>query len=152
TERDIWILEALAKMRFLTTSQLAKLYFNGSPWYPNKRLRRLLDAGLVKAWVRNLAEENIYSITRSGLAAGENRDETSALTKIPYRLDENLAHLLAINDVRTALAVALPESNAEILWWRSDWELRSHGRERIIPDGLFVIKWNGVKDQAYALE
>src|SRR5688572_18758264 len=108
-ERDLWLLEGLAKMRFLTTSQLSKLYFNGSRWYPNKRLRNLLDAGLVKVWVRNVAEENVYSITRSGFAAIN--DPNAVLpqgTKMPYRLDENLTHLLAINDVRTSLAVSLP--------------------------------------------
>jgi hypothetical protein len=50
------------------------------------------------------------------------------------------------------LAVSLPEGNAEILWWRSDWELRSHGRERVIPDSIFLVKWHGLKDQVYALE
>ena len=71
SERDLWLLEGLAKMRFLTTSQISKLYFNGARWYPQKRLRNLFDAGLVKTWVRSLAEENIYSITRRGLAAIE---------------------------------------------------------------------------------
>jgi hypothetical protein len=37
-------------------------------------------------------------------------------------------------------------------WWHSDWDLRSHGRERIIPDGLFLIKWQELKEQVYALE
>jgi hypothetical protein len=153
TTRDLWLLEGLAKMRFLTTSQLAKLYFNGSRWSANKRLRKLLDASHLKAWVRNLSEENIYSITRNGLSAVENGNISLPLeTKIPYGLDGNLEHLLTINDVRTSLALDLPQANGEIAWWRSDWELRSHGRERIIPDGLFLIKWHGLKEQAYALE
>jgi hypothetical protein len=153
TTRDLWLLEGLAKMRFLTTGQLAKIYFNGSRWSANKRLRKLLDGGHIKAWVRNLSEENVYSITRNGLLAVENGNVSLPLeTKIPYSLDGNLEHLLTINDVRTSLALDLPEANGQILWWRSDWELRSHGRERIIPDGLFLIKWHGLKDQAYALE
>ncbi len=151
-ERDLWILEGLAKMRFLTTGQITRLYFNGSPWYPNKRLRNLLDEGLVKTWVRNLAEENIYSITRSGVAALRSRNDVHPQFKIPYRLDENLTHLLVINEVRTAFAVTLPDANAEIAWWRSDWELRAKGKEKIIPDSLFVINWHGLKEQAYALE
>src|SRR5262249_8079348 len=121
TDRDLWLLEGLAKMRFLTTGQLAKVYFNASRWYANKRLRNLLDAGFVKAWVRNLAEENIYSITRSGVASVEDRDAISRREiKLPYGLDENLKHLLAINDVRTSLAISLPEVGGEILWWLSD--------------------------------
>jgi hypothetical protein len=152
TERDLWLLEGLAKMRFLTTGQLARLYFNGSHWSANKRLRKLLDAGLLNVWVRSLSEENIYSITKNGLGTLEDQNGERPKVKIPYGLDENLSHLLAINDVRASLASNLPEANAEIIWWRSDWELRAHGRERIIPDGLFLIKWHGIRDQAYALE
>src|SRR5262245_25339557 len=127
-ERDLWILEGIAQMRFLRTSQLSKLYFNGSRWYANKRLRNLLDAGLVKVWVRNLAEENIYSITPSGLNAIRHRTRGISEVKISYRLDENLEHLVNINEVRISLALSLPQLGAEISWWRSDWELRSHGR------------------------
>jgi hypothetical protein len=153
TERDLWLLEALAKMRFLTTGQLARLYFSGSRWSANKRLRKLLDAGHLKAWVRSLSEENVYSITKNGFSVIENEKLIVPIeAKIPYSLDGNLEHLLIINDVRTSLALDLPQANGEILWWRSDWELRSHGRERIIPDGLFLIKWHGQKEQAYALE
>src|SRR5262245_21823763 len=43
-ERDYWILEALTKMRFMTTSQLSRLYFESSRCATNKCMRRLLDA------------------------------------------------------------------------------------------------------------
>src|SRR5262245_5005301 len=153
TERDLWILEASAKMRFATTSQLAALFFEGSRWSANKRLRKLLDSGLLNVWVRSLTEENIYSITKRGLAAIEDENFTlSYETKTLRGLDENLNHLLAINDIRTSLVMTLPKAGGEIAWWRSDWELRSHGRERIIPDGLFLIEWQGLKEQPYALE
>lgn len=153
TDRDLWILEALAKMRFLTTSQLAVLFFEGSRWSTNKRLRKLLDAGLLNVSVRSLSEENIYSITKRGLNTVEENNITLMYSiKTPRGLDENLNHLLAINDVRTSLALSLPETHGDIVWWRSDWDLRSHGCERIIPDALFLIKWHGLKDIPYALE
>lgn len=69
TERDAWLLEALATMRFLTTTQLARLFFAGSRSAANKRLRRLFDAGLVRVWVRSLSQDNVYSLTRAGLNA-----------------------------------------------------------------------------------
>src|SRR5690242_20012950 len=43
-ERDRWILQALQKCRFLTTMQLARLFFGGSTSAANKRLRKLLDS------------------------------------------------------------------------------------------------------------
>src|SRR5262249_40257475 len=95
TERDLWILEASTKMRFATTSQLAALFFEGSRWSANKRLRKLLDSGLLNVWVRSLSEENIYSITKKGLAAIEENNLTvTRENKIPRGLDENLKHLL----------------------------------------------------------
>ena len=45
TPRDAWLLEALGKMRFLETRQIARLAFGGSRWAANKRLRKLLDRG-----------------------------------------------------------------------------------------------------------
>jgi hypothetical protein len=152
TERDRWVLEALTKMRFLTTTQAARLFFGASRSAANKRLRRLLDAGLARAWVRSLSEDNVYSITRAGLDALR-VDETGidGHPQVPCRLDGNLDHLLAINTVRIALALALPESGGELRWWRSDWELPRAGR-RVTPDTLFAVRWDGGAELACSLE
>ncbi len=149
TERDLWILESVGKMRFLTTSQLAQLHFEGSRSAANKRLRKLLDAGLIRSWVRDLAQDNVYSLDRKGLGVLDDPDPGMNHT-VPRGLDGNLDHLLAINQVRISLALGLP-GVGEIAWWRSDWELRSSFRERIIPDALFAIRWES-GEQAFALE
>jgi hypothetical protein len=108
TERDLWILEGLGQMRFLTTSQLAKLYFDDSRWSANKRLRKLLDSGLAKVWVRSLSQDNIYSLTRKGVNAfNEDKLDLEQKVRLPLDLDGNLDHLLAINDVRITLALGL---------------------------------------------
>ena len=150
TERDRWLLESLGKMRFLKTGQVAKLGFEGSRWAAHKRLRKLLDAGLVRVWVRSLAEENIYSLTRRGarLAAGSDGLEQPS---VPRLLDGNLDHLLGINDVRLSVALALGGEGQELLWWRSDWELRSGVRGASVPDALFSIEIGGAR-RHFALE
>src|SRR3989442_6311755 len=66
TDRDLWMLEALGRMRFLTTSQLARLAFGKSRPAANKRLRQLLNSGLVRTWMRDLARDNIYGLTEIG--------------------------------------------------------------------------------------
>jgi Replication-relaxation len=153
TERDAWILEGLAQMRFLTTSQLARLYFENSRWSANKRLRKLLDSGLVKVWVRSLSQDNVYSLTRKGLEAfDEAKLDLEQKVRLPRDLDGNLDHLLAINDVRIATALGLSGTNGDILWWKSDWELRASSREKLIPDAIFMIRWGEGHEQAYALE
>lgn len=154
TERDLWLLEALAKMRFLTTGQITRLFFGGSQWSANKRLRKLFDAGFLKVWMRSLSEENVYSVTSKGLCVlkEDQQGEESFNGSAPRGLDGNLDHLLAINEVRVGLAVGLCQIGGEISWWKSDWELRSHGRAGLIPDALFSIKWAAGEEQVFSLE
>ena len=66
TERDLWVIEALGKMQFLTTRQIARLLFNGSRSAANKRLRTLFDAGLIRVWLRSLTVDNVYGLTPLG--------------------------------------------------------------------------------------
>jgi len=151
TERDGFILEALAKMRFLETLQLARLAFDGSRWAARKRLRKLLDAGVVRVWVRDLARDNVYSLTRGGAARLASDSEIA--WPVPRGLDGNLDHLLAINEVRISLALSLEEVGGEIRWWRSDWELRAPARGHIVPDALFALGWVGMGHlETFALE
>jgi len=145
TERDLEILEAVGKLRFTTTSQLARLYFHSRSG-ANKRLRKLLDAGLVKVWVRQLAEENVYSLTRDGLKTLD-----ASGISVPRELDGNLEHLLMLNEVRIRFALGLERIGSGLAWWRSEWDLRAHGKERIIPDALFGVSWEET-EQIFALE
>lgn len=153
TERDLWILESIGKMHFATTGQLTRLHFGDSRWSAHKGLRRLLDGGLVRVWVRDLVKENVYSLaprgTRLLVDEGESRPGSVA---VPRGLDGNLDHLIGINDVRIALVLSLGEGVGEIAWWRSDWDLRSMGKARVIPDALFAIRWKEEGEQAFALE
>lgn len=74
------------------------------------------------------------------------------MTRCPRQLDGQIDHLLAINTVRIEIALGLPETGGELLWWRSDWELRAHSREQTIPDSLFDVRWPGIADVVFALE
>src|SRR6266508_2142107 len=145
TGRALEILEALGKLRFTTTSQLARLYFHSRSG-ANKRLRKLLDAGLVKVWVRQLAEENVYSLTQDRLKTLD-----ASGISVPRELDGNLAHLLMLNEVRIRFALGLEAMGGGLAWWRSEWDLRADGKERIIPDALFAVSWEEA-EQIFALE
>src|SRR2546426_2134841 len=149
TDRDLWMLEALGRMRFLTTSQLARLAFGKSRPAANKRLRQLLNSGLVRTWMRDLARDNIYGLTEIG-ARLLDPPPGKMPWPTPRGLDRQLDHLLLINDIRIAFILGLVSVGGELNWWKSDWELRQQSRERVIPDALFRIAWNG--GQIYALE
>jgi hypothetical protein len=140
TKRDPWILEDLGKMRFATTGQLARLHFRGSRSAANKRLRRLFDGGLLRAWVPRLDGENIYALTPRGARAIGEPGPNNSGWPTPRGLDGNLEHLLALGSVRVALAVTLGESGTELSSWRSYWELEPHFNEPVIPDALFQVR------------
>lgn len=74
------------------------------------------------------------------------------MIRCPRQLDGQIDHLLAINTVRIELALGLPPTSGDLVWWRSDWELRAHGRERTIPDALFAVRWPDIEEQVFALE
>jgi hypothetical protein len=154
TERDLWLLDAVSRMRFLTTRQLARLLFDGSRWAAIKRLRALLDAGYLNAWVPSLSVDNVYSLTRRGRAAlrTDDRADPTPGRALPRALDSHLNHLLAVNDARVALATGLPDIGGELVGWRSDWEIRTPGRGRLLPDALFAIRWDDGTERTFSLE
>jgi len=152
-DRDMWVLDALARMQFLTTRQIAMLLFEGSRAAANKRLRRLFDAALVRVWMRDISEDNVYSLTPAGaklLAGSPERKEELIIGRVPRALDGKLDHLLAINRVRIALALTLEAVGAELSRWHSDWQLC--GRAALVPDALFAVRWNDGREQTYSLE
>jgi hypothetical protein len=151
TDRDEWILEALGKMRFLTTDQIAELGFHSSRWAANKRLRKLLDARLVRVWVQSLAAPNIYGLSGAGARLLGDAEEQSPIV-VPRTLDGNLSHLLGINQVRVSLAVGLEAASHTLAWWQSDWDLRACFREPVIPDALFAVDWDDRSRGTFALE
>jgi hypothetical protein len=137
-------------MRFLTSWQIAQLFFGGSRSAANKRLRTLFDAGLLRVWVRSLNLDNLYSLAPAGRRLLS--DQVYAASRCPRELDGCVDHLLAINSVRIALATTRSDPAGEIAWWRSDWELRAERRERIIPDAVFGITWSDGAEHSFALE
>jgi hypothetical protein len=150
TPRDLELLQATGRLRFATTAQLARLVFNGSVWAARKRLRRLLDAGLIRCWVPRLEAPNIYALAPGGARVlGADTDGES--WPAPRGLDRRLEHLLAVNSLRVALAATLDAESAQIDWWRSDMELAGRGANRAVPDGLFRVSWPD-GPQTFALE
>jgi hypothetical protein len=141
TPRDIEILEAIGRMRYVTTAQLARLSFAGSQWAARKRLRRLLDAGCLRCWVPRLDAPNIYALTRRGARILGEPGPEGEPWPAPRALDGRLEHLLAINSLRVALAVTLEAEDAVIHWWRSDAELARRSSQVVVPDALFRVAW-----------
>jgi hypothetical protein len=137
--RDVDILVALAKMWLLRTSDLGRLFFEATGTC-QKRLRKLYDAGLVRAVVTDLAEENRYAITRFGYAFLERAADGLALPtyRPPPRVEgRSILHLDLLNRYRVALAVGAVRNAARLDVFRPEWELRSENPEsKIVPDAV----------------
>lgn len=159
-DRDPEILLALAKMKFLRTRDLTRLFF-GSKVTANKRLRQLFDAGLIQCWMRELYQDNLYSLAPKGRAY---LVRTLGLSGTEFRVPAsmgrvNLPHLLGINSFRISLALAVGnQEKVKIGFFLPDWELKHRhnaGLLSLVPDAVFVIEdWRqGFRQHAgFALE
>jgi DNA-binding PadR family transcriptional regulator len=153
-ERDLGILLALAKMRLLRTSDLARLHFSAVGTC-QKRLRKLYDAGLVKTLVPDLAAENRYALTPLGHAL---LLEALPDTEVPEyrsapRVDRrNMRHLDMLNEYRIALARSAPPCGVELRRFVPEWELRSRDPDAgLVPDATIQLRAGG-KRLGVALE
>ncbi len=145
TDEDPKLLRAIGRMRLPTTSQLRRLFYTGRTAV-TRRLAKLASLGLVRAFCLDLNSENLYALTPKGLsflvAEGVAADELHVQKSI-LRSD---AHLVAVNDLRVALVVAVrrrPE--VEIEFFFADHDLKRQALQekrkipRYIPDALTRI-------------
>lgn len=141
-ERDIDILLALGKMRLLRTSDLSRLFFDAVGTC-QKRLRKLFDAGLVRAVVTELAAENRFALTRLGhdlLARALDEDEVPAWRPAPRVDGRSVAHLDLLNRYRIALACETPKFGVRLVRFVPEWDIRATDPSApIVPDALVVI-------------
>jgi hypothetical protein len=152
--RDLEILLALAKMRLLKTSDIARLFF-GAVGTTQKRLRKLYDAGLVKAAAPDLAAENRYALTRLGDALLRETlgDAAVPVYRCAPRVDGRaLRHLDMLNGYRIALALGAARVAVTLHRFTPEWDLRSENPTAdLVPDAVFVL--HGPQTQAgFALE
>lgn len=149
-KRDLWILEGLAKMRFLTTSQIARLYFGGARSITNRRLRRLCRAGYVRAFSRGLTTDRVFGLLPAGRDALSEIVQIDMASSCPRRMDGQIDHRLAINTVRIVLSTTLTAGSLHD--WQSDWELRGYASADTVPDARFKITWPEIGERSFALE
>lgn len=141
-DRDLDILLALAKMRLLRTSDLARLFFRAVATC-QKRLRKLYDAELIRAVMTDLAAENRYALAPLGHALLVEELGESAVPKwrpSPRTDGRRLAHLDLLNRYRVALAKEAPRLGVELARFVPEWELRAADpKAPIIPDALVAL-------------
>ncbi len=114
TERDQAMLRKLVRCKWLTTSQIQRLFFPGVSLDPvRKRLRKLADAKSLRSYQRHHMAEMLHG-----------------LGKPPKQIE----HLIGINDIRLAAERGLPT------FFYAYWELPAFGWDYpIVPDAVSKV-------------
>ncbi len=135
SERDLRVLAKCAVSKWLTTSQLQRLYFpDVTPDAARKSLRRLSQAEYLISFRENPVAEVLFAVgsKAKGLLATKGLEVDWCRT--PPRQVE---HLIGINDVR----IAVEAEPSRVAYFFSFWELpQFHWDHAVIPDALFALK------------
>lgn len=145
--RDLDVLESLAWAGFLSTNQVERLHFP-SRRTTQRRLRALLDHGLVRAHLQGeaLQKESVFTLSpqaaeqlveRRGLEPA-----TIKLTRAP-RLGK-LAHLLLVRDVFVDFVRAEQTGVLELRDFRFEEDVGQEPTLRaagLVPDALADVAW-----------
>lgn len=139
-ERDPTICYAIGRSKVLPTRDIALMSF-GSRETCRDRLRKLHCAGYVRAHVRELAADNLYTLTERGRdLVVEHLDADAAELVVVKTLPKQLEHLLGVNRMRVCLTVASRALAHEPLRaFVPDWELQATRHAALIglvPDAI----------------
>ena len=172
TERDLEILAALGRYRYLRTSQIARLAFgaNGTLQSARRRLKYLYHAGYVgriqpMAEVTQAQSEMAYFLEKAGLALLD-EDELPRFSRKQHVKPLFLRHALAVSEFRVNLELSARElPHIELHRVVMDHELKAHtdaaigrrqyrlfeeltdpiGKRKLVvhPDMMFILRAEG---------
>src|SRR5713226_3612366 len=135
TERDVRLLAKLGVCRWLTTTQVKRLYFPEATLNAvQKRLRKLSDAGYLRSHREHPTAEAIHAVGPKGKPLVEEKGIGVTLDgEVPRQLE----HLLGVNEVR----IAVETTGARVAWFFAYWQLGDLGwTYPVIPDAIFAIR------------
>ena len=135
SERDIRVVLKCAVSKWLTTGQLARLYFGQvTPDAVRKSLRRLVEAGYLVAHREHQMAEALHGLGPKGKSLLEAKGFTAEVNRKPPR---QIEHMIGINDVR----VAVEGNPREVAYFFASWELQGLGWVHpVIPDAVVGLK------------
>lgn len=145
SERDLRVLAKCAASKWLTTSQLRRLYFrNVTADAACKSLRRLSAARYLVSFRENRMSEALHAVGLKGKRALCAKGLEVEFSRRPPR---QIEHMVGINDVRVGLE-AEPD---RVAYFFAHWELgKLKWAYPVIPDGIFELKCP--KRRRFALE
>lgn len=134
-ERDARLLAKLGVCRWLSTTQVKRLYFPEATLSAvQKRLRKLSDAGYLRSYREHLTAEAMHAVGPKGKPLVE---EKGIGVTLSHEVPAQLEHLVGVNDLR----VAVEASRMDVAWFFGYWELSDLGwTHPVIPDAVFAVR------------
>lgn len=149
-ERDLKILNTVARFGLTSSRHLTDLYFNGVANTAHKRLRALFNAGNLQTHLLlGSAAPTLYTLTPQGQKAlKEHNPSMGELPPIPRSLDvADLKHRLAIIDFRVALILAIRQMpGVRLLHFLSGAEAIAQAKAAglaMLPDAFVLLEKQG---------
>ena len=135
TERDKALIAKCGICRWLSTSQLQRLYFPGATLNAvQKRLRKLSDEGFLRAYREDLLSEAIHTVGPKGKAIAQERGVDGTIAaEVPRQIE----HLRGVNDIR----IAVETGAVRVAYFFAYWQLANLGwKHPVIPDAIFAVR------------
>jgi len=169
--RDFLLLRGLFDSRILTLSHISRLYFEERNEAAKKRVQKLKAAGFLSERARKTTERSVLFLARKGFQALTDEGHLSQFPQLSWKALEKrmqvseltLRHELAIQDVKTALTLAVNHtahfSIAQFSTWPLLYEFRvtlpvggsMFARPEILvkPDGFIEILEKDAEGQKF---
>ena len=139
TKRDIRIMQKVNQCRWLSTTQLKRLFFPDTTLRAvNKRLKILVDTKYLFAHQPSPTHEIYFRLGHMGKTyLIENSNFNSATIHLPRKFPAQLKHFSKLNDLRIALEALVLKKQARMNFLYHDRDLKGLiGESAIIPDIL----------------
>jgi hypothetical protein len=135
SERDVRVVSKCAVSKWLTTGQLALLFFpQVTPDAARKSLRRLVEAGFLISHREHQMAAALHGLGPKGKALLDAKGVTAEVARKPPR---QIEHMVGINDVR----VAVEMKPTRVAYFFASWELPGLGWVHpVIPDAVVGLK------------
>lgn len=169
--RDASLLRGLFDSRVMTLSHISRLYFGGRDEAAKKRVQKLKVAGFLGERARRAYARSVLFLTRKGFQMLVEDGQLSQYPQLSWRMLEKrmqvsqltLRHELEIQDVKTALTLAVSQTKtfsiAEFSTWPLLYEFRvtlptsgsTFARPEILlkPDGFISIMEKNVAGEEF---
>jgi protein involved in plasmid replication-relaxation len=135
TERDKRVVAKCALCRWLTTSQIRRMYFPSATVNAvQKRLRKLAEEGYLRTHRESILSETLHGLGPKGKAIVEGKGlNCIGTTEVPRQV----AHFTGVNDVRMAVETGI----VPVAYFFANWQFVPIGWQHpVIPDAVFALR------------